>query len=789
MMKEKLFRLAGVLIAISMLASMLIPSSPVQATWNAPASENTMVYATFGDPNTLDPALAYDTASGYIIGQVYETLITYNREKTDQFIPMLADSWTISADAKTYTFHIRPGVKFHDGHLLTAEDVAYSFWRGLLQSGPDSPQWLLTEPILGLNITDIAFLVDPSGILIGDREGMKAANPVKLAAACTTVKSGITYDNSTGNVVFHLVQPWSPFLVTLAGSWGSVMDKDWVSSHGGWNGNCDTWQNYYAMQVSEDPFTTIVNGTGAFMLDHWTPNTEVVLTRHPNYWRTSPMWPGGPSGLTALQQVTIKNEPDNVNRVNMLINGNADIAYVNSTDYAALDPYVLLRYDAAGQSSKFSSPTGVLQVHENIPSVSADDAFFNFNISPDSTYVGTGTWGSGIPLDFFNDIHVRKAFNYAFNWDEYINQAFGGRAIQRTGPIIKGVMGYSDTQPHYSYDPVQANNEFAQAFEGAVTDNGFTLTIPYNAGNLIRQKFCEILKTGIEALNPKFHVNIISIPWSDILPAYQHGRLPLYIVGWLQDLPHPHPWVDVYTIGTYGRNQNLPEPLAQAYATKVSTCLTKVGDEARVCYEDIQTSTYVDARNIFLAQKTNSDYLRAEVRGYYHNPALYGPYLYALSKGPLPTITTVTSGSSATVSFNDGQGSTGSISMPAGSVASDTRVAVTPALNTSGAPAGFRLGNLAFDIQAYMVSDGSPTSLTFTTPVQITLHYTNTSRGLLVEDSLRLFYWDGSNWQDAACGEYVRDPLNDTIAIPVCHFSKFALGGTTLSLYLPMLMK
>ncbi|HSN95121.1 MAG TPA: ABC transporter substrate-binding protein, partial [Anaerolineaceae bacterium] len=256
--------------------------------------------------NTLDPALAYDTGSEQIIQQVYEPLITYNREKTDDFIPQLASSWDISADGSTYTFHIRPGVTFHGGQTLTPEDVAYTFQRGILHGGGASPQWTLTEPFLGIGIQDITGIVDGYASW-DDRSSLKMNDPAVLLAACEAVKSKIVANDAAGTVTMHLVQSWSPFLATLASTWGSIIDKGWVISEGGWDGNCATWQNYYAMSSAEDPLSLVANGTGPFILDHYTVDNEVVLVRNSNYWRTTPMWPDGPNGLTKLARVTIKH--------------------------------------------------------------------------------------------------------------------------------------------------------------------------------------------------------------------------------------------------------------------------------------------------------------------------------------------------------------------------------------------------------------------------------------------------------------------------------------------------
>jgi len=105
----------------------------------------TFVVLEFGGVDTLDTALAYDSASGEVLQNVYDTLVTYNREKKAELVPMLATeiptekNGGISADGLTYVFKIRKGVKFHTGEELTPEDVAFTFQRGLLQGGSNSP--------------------------------------------------------------------------------------------------------------------------------------------------------------------------------------------------------------------------------------------------------------------------------------------------------------------------------------------------------------------------------------------------------------------------------------------------------------------------------------------------------------------------------------------------------------------------------------------------------------------------------------------------------------------------
>lgn len=287
------------------------------------------VDATIGDADTLDPALSYDTSSGEIIQNVYETLVFYDGIATDKFVPQLAESWTVSDDGKVWTFKIREGVKFHEGGDLTPSDVAYSFQRGLLQGGYSSPQWLLAEPFLGVGMDDITMIVD-EGASADDREALKANDPAKLVAACETVKAAIVADDAAGTVTMTLAQPWGPFLPTIANGWGSIMDEQWVVENGGWDGSCDTWQNFYGMVSADDPFTAVANGTGAFKLDHWTPGTEIALTKFDGYW-------GEPA---KLDRVTFKIIPEFGTRFAMLQAGDADSIDVSVENRPQVDQFV-----------------------------------------------------------------------------------------------------------------------------------------------------------------------------------------------------------------------------------------------------------------------------------------------------------------------------------------------------------------------------------------------------------------------------------------------------------------
>jgi len=118
-----------------------------------------------GSPTTLDPAFIVDVSGGRIAAKLFNGLIRLNEE--GELVPDLAADWQVSSDGQTYTFRLRPGVRFHNGRELTARDVAFSFER-LLSPAVRSPRgWILehvsgardfaegeTDSVAGITVTD-----------------------------------------------------------------------------------------------------------------------------------------------------------------------------------------------------------------------------------------------------------------------------------------------------------------------------------------------------------------------------------------------------------------------------------------------------------------------------------------------------------------------------------------------------------------------------------------------------------------------------------------------------------
>ncbi|MEZ5094092.1 ABC transporter substrate-binding protein [Nocardioides sp.] len=99
--------------------------------------DQVLVAAIASEPDQLDPHKTSAYASFEVLENVYDTLVEPDENLEMQ--PALAESWDLSDDQLTWTFHLRDGVSFTDGAALTAEDVAYSYNR--IIDDELSPSW------------------------------------------------------------------------------------------------------------------------------------------------------------------------------------------------------------------------------------------------------------------------------------------------------------------------------------------------------------------------------------------------------------------------------------------------------------------------------------------------------------------------------------------------------------------------------------------------------------------------------------------------------------------------
>lgn len=191
------------------------------------------------EPGTLDPARISDSQVIFASSLLFRGLVQLDAQL--RIKPDGAESWTVSADTKTYTFKLRSGLKFSDGSDVTADDVVFAITRSL-------------DPKVGggngaYYLSNISGAPDFASGKSSELTGVKALD-------AQTVQ--ITLD-----------KPSAYFLYQLNFITGYILSRKNVTDGG------DKWY--------ESPV-----GTGPFMLKEWQHNQRLVLVPNPYYWAGSP---------------------------------------------------------------------------------------------------------------------------------------------------------------------------------------------------------------------------------------------------------------------------------------------------------------------------------------------------------------------------------------------------------------------------------------------------------------------------------------------------------------------
>lgn len=246
----------------------------------APPKDTLVLAFAFDDIISLDPAEAFEISAGELMGNAYDRLLRYDVNDPSKLVPDLATKWSVSADGKTFSFELKPGVKFASGNALSAEDVVFSMQRAVLLD--KTPAFILTQ--FGLSKDNVKDKVKQTGPLTLTIETDKAYAPT-LVYNCLTA-------NVAGVVDKKLVQSKEA---------GGDMGYAWLKTN-------------YA-------------GSGPLKIREWRANEIVTLERNDNYH-------GRKSKLARVIYRHVKESP--TQRL-LLEKGDVDIARnLSPQDIAAL---------------------------------------------------------------------------------------------------------------------------------------------------------------------------------------------------------------------------------------------------------------------------------------------------------------------------------------------------------------------------------------------------------------------------------------------------------------------
>jgi len=590
---------------------------------------DTIISVTTNGPVTIDPHWGYDGTSMEVDRNVYDNLINYKGENISEFVPMLAtevpsvENGLIKDNGLTYIFPIRKDVKFHNGDILTPEDVAYSIKRALIFDRAGGPVWMLLEPLLATssiekiavelagveNYSDLFENGDPRGELKPDYKD------AMVRVVTDYVDKAVEVDEN--NVIFHLAQAYTPFLniLTHPGPWGAIINKKWSIEQGAWDGQADTWWKYHDPENEKDPLYAIENGTGPFVLKKWVPEEIVMLERFDDYWQ-------GPAKIKSVQIKVVKEW---TTRKLMLQTGDADVAHGLQVPVQYL--------------SEVKKIEGV-RVIEDLPTLIIEYLMFPWTIDAGSPNIGSGKLdGKGIPPDFFSDVHVRRGFLYLFPYDIFISKITKGQAIRASGPIPKGLLGFSDDPSlYYNFSLLKAAEEFKLAWDGELWEKGCEFNIFYIEGGETRKAAIDMLATYAKMINPKFKLTPVGLVWSAFLKAMLTERLPIYAVNWGADYADPHNFAPVFMNSTGTLSGSLGKAYREFAEKNVDPLTEKALRETDLVkraeiYKKLLKIAHDQAISLYLYQPIRYFVERTWVKGYYYIPIGGGIDYYPLSKG------------------------------------------------------------------------------------------------------------------------------------------------------------
>lgn len=321
-------------------------------------------------------------------------------------------------------------------------------------------------------------------------------------------------------------------------------------------------------KYGEDYFKHPV-GTGAYVLDEWRQGDRVILKANENYWRER----------AYLDEIVFRSIPDNSARFMELQSGTIDmmdgvspedVESVNSNDQLQLS----LR-----------------------PSMNVGYFAMNFNFEP------------------FDNVKVRKAFNYAIDKQAIIDAFYAGLAEPAKNPMPPSIWGYNDDIEAYDYNPEKAKELLTEAgYEDGFEFDLWYLPVPrpyIPQGKFIAQAIQSYLSDiGVTA-------NLVTYDWSTYLDKTEHQEAPTYMLGWTGDNGDPDNFLYVLLDKTNSNNAYVSEELHDILVEAQKT----MDHEKRVeLYNQAQEIIHEDAPWVPLVHSTPPIALKSNVKNYIPNP-------------------------------------------------------------------------------------------------------------------------------------------------------------------------
>lgn len=520
--------------AILLLAAVVLVGGYLPIT-QAQVGKDSLVVAVGGDIETIDPPVTSGAPFQHeIISNLYDFLIDFGVRKTEtgesvgdlnRFTGEIAKSFTISPDGRA-VFRLRENAKFSDGTRVTVEDIKYSYDR-----------------IFGVNAVTAALLRMAT---VNDATQVRIVDP--------------------GTVEIKMARP-NPLLFGNMSQFGHAIVKEATvkAQATGQDAWATTWMKTHAA------------GAGAFLLERWTPGSEVVLARNEHYW----------AGPAKVKQISFKIVPDAATRALLLRRGAVDVAYD-----LALDDLETLRNDPNVTVRRY--PTTIVKY-----------LGMNVNVKP------------------FDNVKVRQAIAYAVPYDTILKEAVKGYGLPLRSPVPKG-MPSTDDSVTYATNPQRARQLLTEAGLGG----GFRTRLTLRAGFPVDEQIGVWVQSALRSVGVE--VEIDKLPLAGYTDRLRKHEFPgLFIHEWLSinnDPFYHYFWLFRQGCCNYGNWSN-PEVADLINTMMLNTNTSTRNDASRRAQKIILE----EAPAAFLFQPEYVIAMRKNVRGYIYYPDRYNRW-HSVSK-------------------------------------------------------------------------------------------------------------------------------------------------------------
>jgi peptide/nickel transport system substrate-binding protein len=410
-----------------------------------------------GDIGTLNPLINESVGGSVVIGRILDSLTTLDSE-TGEVIPNLAKSWDISEDNLEYTFHLRKGVHWSDGHPFTAEDVVFT-WQTFFAKKRDP---------------------DTGAVLTGEdgrplyRYNSRATFGQQINGQEPTFEKLDDY-----TVRFTTPEVYAPFL--LFGGGVDILPKHILGEAYGDGTLLDQWSVETAIN---EPWKIV--GLNMFVLEAYRAGERMVFGRNPNYWKVNLEG----QRLPYVDRIITKIVQDA---------NSSNVAFAQGlTDFESIGPDNVAWVRRGAERFDYT-------VLDMGPSSTTNFVWFNLNPGENS---------EGKPfvppykLEWFSDKRFRQAVSYGINREGIIRGVFFNRADILHGYVSpKRKFWYNDAIRKYSYAPEKSRALFEEmGFEyrgGVLFDREgrqVEFSLMTNSNNGLRVEMATVFKENMATL-------------------------------------------------------------------------------------------------------------------------------------------------------------------------------------------------------------------------------------------------------------------------------------------------